>query len=180
MERWKLVMKHPPCAFEVSESQRDFSRRSIPIWQLKTKYVNSRALRISRGLARCAVPGDSQVPFIGALGIRGLSCSAENGSRCRWLKGHQFPEPWNLAVFSALIWWRCNASCSLRAKRQRSLCWSTDGCQWGDGGFPASLAALLTNLTKWDVLTYSLRFRKSSRCWCSFLAFKSSVLCLVL
>lgn len=58
------MMKHPPCAFEVSESPRYFSGCSLLIWQPNTKYLISRALRIPQGLALRAVPGTTECPLL--------------------------------------------------------------------------------------------------------------------
>lgn len=78
IERWKWMIKHHPCAFVVSESQRYFSRGRIPIRQLGTKYMNSRALNLSGpGTACCA--GDNREPFLCCFGDLEAQLSQRTG-----------------------------------------------------------------------------------------------------
>ena len=130
--RWKMNHKTPSlCLWSFRVTKMVFKRPSCHL-KLETKYMSSRELWVSPGVALPAVPGTMVYPSFAALGA-----VPEKGSWYRYPKGHQLPEPWDLS-FDLL-----EVTCFLFSmSKETEVLGLQHRCL--PGGPFASLAALLT------------------------------------
>ena len=154
-------MERPPHAFEVSQSWRYVSGRSIPSGKCRPNTGTA-------GLEHLLGPGPVR-------SVRTAKCPSLMPGGCKWAavlrRMGTATDNGRVTSFLSLETWQCSEPWSVGdemfpvpcEQRDRGLCASA---QMSARGALAWLAALLTNLTKWDVPTSPLKSRNSSRCRC--------------